>query len=784
MAFFLVFVVGFLVGALALAALEALGAYFLLHRLNRKDDSKSSELGDSKADLDLRQSLKYAHNKKGVVWVLEPDKVPKNWLLEKDQKKKKDVYEVSPVRKDAKIRDRFLILVDSDGTHTAVPLVGCSVEAVSATSLPSKKWAKRYPIKVESRSSLIYNGSRTVYIYLETSWEKESWCKALRLASYDDKKRLFWFTKVTEDFHSYLMSLNTGYPSFLKSSVGFNEERGDRVTKFDGTTSKVRSFLKKLSKKTNKNIADNKESSSLSHEKSRPFQESALATNLVKPAPSVKPSSIPEEDEVASSVYSRSQSHAYSDGEYDDKYNIDDGTLCWNLLISRLFFDIKGNLETKSSVQARIQRTLSDMRIPTYIGEIICTNLHLGNLPPYIHGIKVLPVDMNDVWTWDVDVEYCGGVVLDTETRLEVCDPDLQKGIVDTNIESSSGGDISSDLLEGFENYGKQLNIPEGTADTQEHKEEGDPKLDGSRSTSSSMQPSAQVSKWKTIVNAIAKQVSQVPISLSIRVSSLRGTLRLQIKPPPSDQLWVSFTSMPDIDFELESSLGDHKITSGRIALFLINKFKTSIRESLVLPNCESVTIPWMLAEKNDWVDRKAAPFMWLNREATGDQALAGEAVSSQPPPKQKPKTEDKKKPSSNIPDSNHGANRTSEDQTDVKPEPSDALASSEKSSSAETQESFEELKTPLLESHEPQEAHEQNGDHVSESSQSSRSLINVDSIQLVGGGVEEPKRLGRKARMLDLGKKMSEKLEEKRRHMEEKGRIYLEKMRDKAENK
>ncbi|CAN1166948.1 Testis-expressed protein 2 [Linum perenne] len=784
MAFFLVFAVGFLVGALALAASEALGAYFLLHRLNRKDGSKSSELGDSKADLDPRQSLKYAHNKKGVVWVLEPDKVPKNWLLEKDQKKKKDVYEVSPVRKDAKIRDRFLILVDSDATHTAVPLVGCSVEAVSATSLPSKKWAKRYPIKVESRSSLIYNGSRTVYIYLETSWEKESWCKALRLASYDDKKRLFWFTKVTEDFHSYLMSLNTGYPSFLKSSVGFNEERGDRVTKFDGTTSKVRSFLKKLSKKTNKNIADNKESSSLSHEKSRPFQESALATNLVKPAPSVKPSSIPEEDEVASSVYSRSQSHAYSDGEYDDKYNIDDGTLCWNLLISRLFFDIKGNLETKSSVQARIQRTLWDMRIPTYIGEIICTNLHLGNLPPYIHGIKVLPVDMNDVWTWDVDVEYCGGVVLDIETRLEVCDPDLQKGIVDTNNESSSGGDISSDLLEGFENYGKQLNIPEGTADTQEHKEEGDPKLDGSRSTSSSVQTSAQVSKWKTIVNAIAKQVSQVPISLSIRVSSLRGTLRLQIKPPPSDQLWVSFTSMPDIDFQLESSLGDHKITSGRIALFLINKFKTGIRESLVLPNCESVTIPWMLAEKNDWVDRKIAPFMWLNREATSDQALAGEAVSSQPLPKQKPKSEDKKKPSSNSPDSNHGANRTSEDQTDAKREPSDALASSEKSSSAETRESFEELKTPLLESHEPQEAHEQNGDHVSESSQSSRSLINVDSIQLVGGGVEEPKRLGRKARMLDLGKKMSEKLEEKRRHMEEKGRIYLEKMRDKAENK
>ncbi|CAN0913026.1 Testis-expressed protein 2 [Linum grandiflorum] len=576
------------------------------------------------------------------------------------------------------------------------------------------------------------------------------------------------------------MSLNTGYPSFLKFSAGGNEERGDRVTKFDGTTSKVRSFLKKLSKKTSKNIADNKENPSLSHERSRPFQDSALATNFAKTVQSVKPSTIHEEDDTASSVNSRSQTHAFSDGEYDDRYNVDDGTLCWNLLISRLFFDVKGNLETKSLVQARIQRTLSDMRIPTYIGEVICTNLHLGNLPPYIHGIRVLPVDMNDVWMWDVDIEYCGGVVLDIETRLEVCDPDLQKGIVDTTIESSSGGDISSDLLEGFEYYGKQLNIPEGTVDTQEHKEEGDRKLDGSRSISSSVPTSTQVSKWKAIVNSIAKQVSQVPISLSIRVSSLRGTLRLQIKPPPSDQLWVSFTSMPDIEFELESSVGDHKITSGRIALFLVNKFKSGIRDSLVLPNCESVTIPWMLAEKNDWVDRKVAPFMWLNREATGDQALAGEAVSSQPPAKQKAKTEDKKRPSSNSPDSNHGANRTGEDQHVVKPESSDALASSEKSLT-ETTKSLEELTTPLLVTHEPQEADKQNGHHVAESLPMSGSLMNIDkTIE----SVEEPKRLGRKARMLDLGKKMSEKLEEKRRHMEEKGRSFVEKMRDKAENK
>lgn len=70
----------------------------------------------------------------------------------------------------------------------------------------------------------------------------------------------------------------------------------------------------------------------------------------------------------------------------------------------------------------------------------------------------------------------------------------------------------------------------------------------------------------------------KVPLSMAIRVTTLRGTLRVHIKPPPSDQLWFGFTSMPDIEFSLESSVGDHKITSGHIALFIIGKFKVRLK--------------------------------------------------------------------------------------------------------------------------------------------------------------------------------------------------------------
>lgn len=108
------------------------------------------------------------------------------------------------------------------------------------------------------------------------------------------------------------------------------------------------------------------------------------------------------------------------------------------------------------------------MRIPSYIGEVKCTGINLGSLPPHIHAIRVLPTDMNEAWAWEMDIEYCGGIILDIETRLEVGDLNLQKVAEDTNLESISAGVVPSDLLEGIEDIGNQLNLPEGNVDSQD----------------------------------------------------------------------------------------------------------------------------------------------------------------------------------------------------------------------------------------------------------------------------------------------------------------------------
>lgn len=790
-----VLVFGFVVGAVTIVAAEALGVFVFINRLNQKTEKlkQASESKHSFPDLDPQQSIHSASNKQGVVWVLEPEKIPKNWVdkAPRESKKKKEYVEVFPVKKYAKLKDKKLILAESDGSNskTTILLKGCLIEAVSATHLPSRKWAKRFPIKLESKTSEIYNGSKTFYIYLETSWEKESWCKALRLASCNDKNRMF--AKLYDEFHSYVTTLNAGYPSFMKpSSMGFNADPIDQINRPDGSSSKVRLLWRKLAKKTPKVGVENKSSgTSLSglvdrknSEKFRPSPETVSATGLVKTAPTMK--RIKSEENVvqpSSSTFSHSGSQSHisviSDADSDDKFGNDEGTLCWNLLISRLFFDVKSNAEVKKSIQARAQRTLSNMRAPSYIGEVICTDIDLGNLPPHIHGMRVLPMDMNEVWSLEVDIEYSGGVVLDIETRLEVRELDLQKGIVDSNPESNSVGDVSSDLLEGFEYYGNQLNLAKGTADPPERKVE-----DGSKNLKSTLSTSANGSRWKSIVNSIAKQVSQVPLSLAIGVTSLRGTLRLHIKPPPSDQLWFGFTSMPDIDFNLVSSVGDHRITNGHIALFLVSRLKAAIRETLVLPNCETACIPWMIAEKDDWVPRKVAPFMWLHQEAINDPTTVREVPGTQPS-EAKTKTEASRgTTSSDHPESKPQKSKDAECIQQPSRESSDESAVQISSSNLSVQSSMtlQELITPLLGNDEQEETSKQKVEEVPECESTSRSLTLLDKSNCTAEEDDlRPKRVGRRtARMLDIGKKMGEKLEEKRRHIEEKSRHIVEKMR------
>ncbi|KAM3265183.1 putative protein isoform X2 [Capsicum annuum] len=194
------------------------------------------------------------------------------------------------------------------------------------------------------------------------------------------------------EFQNYLMSLNTGYPSFMKPYTSVSVDLGDKPSKFNGSLSKVQQFLKNLGKKAFKNVPENKESSiSMSDhegrkisERAHSLQDLAFAGGGGKLASTRKPLEFYTKDVVVPSSTSsssvsgiQSQTSITSDADSDDRTFGDEGTLCWKLLISHLFFDAKRNDQMKTSWQAKIQTSRVEM-------------------PFHLHHIKVHDSLIND----------------------------------------------------------------------------------------------------------------------------------------------------------------------------------------------------------------------------------------------------------------------------------------------------------------------------------------------------------------------------------------------------
>ncbi|XLS58386.1 hypothetical protein HN51_008141 [Arachis hypogaea] len=108
---------------------------------------------------------------------------------------------------------------------------------------------KRYSIKVENNKSVVYHGSKLLYIYLETSWEKEAWCKSLHMASRAQSEKLKWSSQLYEECHRYLASLNIEYhPFIMRPSAGSSFDALEKSSKPDGSSSRVPQFLSRITK--------------------------------------------------------------------------------------------------------------------------------------------------------------------------------------------------------------------------------------------------------------------------------------------------------------------------------------------------------------------------------------------------------------------------------------------------------------------------------------------------------------------------------------------------------
>lgn len=201
-----------------------------------------------------------------------------------------------------------------------------------------------------------------------------------------------------------------------------------------------------------------------------------------------------------------------------------------------------------------------------------------------------------------------------------------------------------------------------------------------------------------------------------------------------------------------------------------------------MLPNCESISVSWMLADKDDWAPRTAAPFIWLNQETTKDST----SVHDKPSPEGKSKSESSSQSSSNHSESRREKkiNEIESSQLAIRKSVDAPVPKSSSTGSLKESGSVSDLSTPLITRNESPEGSTRDREvPLSESLSRYSSLSESQNVNSEDDDSRH-KRMGKRARMLDLGKKMGEKFEEKRRQMEEKSRHIVEKMRGPQDNK
>ncbi|EME38844.1 hypothetical protein DOTSEDRAFT_110858, partial [Dothistroma septosporum NZE10] len=83
-----------------------------------------------------------------------------------------------------------------------------------------------------------------------------------------------------------------------------------------------------------------------------------------------------------------------------------------------------------------------------------------------------------------------------------------------------------------------------------------------------------------------------VDLVLKTILKRVQGTILLHIKPPPSNRLWFTFESIPELEIRVEPVVSERKITYGFVLRAIEERVRTAITEGLVKPNWDDIPFP------------------------------------------------------------------------------------------------------------------------------------------------------------------------------------------------
>lgn len=301
-------------------------------------------------------------------------------------------------------------------------------------------------------------------------------------------------------------------------------------------------------------------------------------------------------------------------------------SVAWiNALAGRIFYDFLRNPFWANKVQERVQRKLSKLHVPYFVGDLVVCGVNMGSSTPQLHAAGTPHVNARGLWV-DLKVEYSGNFTLSLETKLDLMK--LKRSTVGLDaathavhsahsLPPSPGEPAhprvytrspSSDRL--LRNLHFDTDTDDSVESSSEEEEEEDggaaeagPPTGGGGPTSrrllklvdtvAASRYFQHAAEWRLLQRALMG-VSNTRIELSVEVRHLAGTLALNVPPPPTDRLWYGFRGAPELTMVARPRLGDRALSLPILVEFIQKQLKIVFEKVFVLPNMDDLVIPVM----------------------------------------------------------------------------------------------------------------------------------------------------------------------------------------------
>ncbi|XP_008635790.1 PREDICTED: testis-expressed sequence 2 protein isoform X1 [Corvus brachyrhynchos] len=278
-----------------------------------------------------------------------------------------------------------------------------------------------------------------------------------------------------------------------------------------------------------------------------------------------------------------------------------------NALLGRIFWDFLGEKYWSDLVSKKIQMKLSKIKLPYFMNELTLTELDMGIAVPKILQAFKPSIDHRGLWI-DLEMYYNGSFLMTLETKMnltklgkEPLGEALKVGeigkegfrpraycLADSDEESSSAG--SSEEDDAPELAGEKQVTPGGEGYVGGHRTSKIMRIVDKITKSKYFQKATETEFIKKKI----EEVSNTPLLLTVEVQECRGTLVINIPPPPTDRIWYGFRRPPYLELKARPKLGEREVTLVHVTDWIARKLEQEFQKIFVMPNMDDVYIPLM----------------------------------------------------------------------------------------------------------------------------------------------------------------------------------------------